>query len=72
LSGFSKAKGRVDEHAHELKQKYAVEDGRDPESERPIPAWRINDLRRTAATNIARAGISMETIGCGRRQLLQK
>jgi len=47
ISGFSKAKKRCDELAARLREK----DGADP-----IAPWRLHDLRRTAASGMARLG----------------
>ena len=49
ISGFSKLKVAIDDAA--------VADGRDP-----LPAWRFHDLRRTAATGMARLGIALPVI----------
>jgi integrase len=48
FSGFSKAKVALDKHIAELRKK----DGRDP-----MPGWVVHDLRRTAKTLMARAGV---------------
>jgi integrase len=51
ISGFSKAKLRIDN---------AVTKARDGEA---LPPWTIHDLRRTAATEMARVGVSRFVIG---------
>jgi integrase len=56
ISGFSKAKATVNRKALEAAQKAAKEDGEDPEAVTALPAWRMHDLRRTAASNMARMG----------------
>jgi len=48
FSGFSKAKATLDKHIDKLRK----EDGRDP-----MAAWVLHDLRRTAKTLMARAGV---------------
>jgi integrase len=50
-SGFSKYKRRLDELVLELMRK------RDPEAA-PPPPWSTHDLRRTARTLMARAGVA--------------
>jgi integrase len=57
VSGFSKAKVIADRRVLEARQKSAEETGQDPKAATPLPAWRIHDLRRTAASNMARMGI---------------
>jgi integrase len=54
VSGFSKAKARVDE----AMQKLARQDDEDAE----LPPWRLHDLRRTAATGMARLRIQPHVI----------
>jgi integrase len=57
VSGFSKAKVIVDRKTLEAARKAAEEAGDDPETIEPIAPWRIHDLRRTSASNMARMGI---------------
>jgi len=47
IAGFSKLKGQLDSQIELMRAKRGV---------RPLPAWRIHDLRRTAGTHIARLG----------------
>lgn len=50
-SGFSKAKRRLDAHANaETMRRWG----------RPVPPWRIHDIRRTVATNLQRIGVRFE------------
>ena len=49
VSGWSKAKRALDAAAAEL---YG----------RPLPAWRLHDLRRTAATGMQRLGVGLQTV----------
>lgn len=56
IGGFSKAKKRLDAAVLKLLQ-------RDNERAEQLPPWRGHDLRRTAATNMARLGISIDVIG---------
>jgi integrase len=50
VSGFSKIKSRLDARMRAASSKKA------------IPLWRIHDLRRTAATGMARAGADLQVI----------
>ncbi|MDF0488826.1 tyrosine-type recombinase/integrase [Sphingomonas sp. H39-1-10] len=54
VSGLSKAKQRIDAALLKAAQKAATEAGEDPESVQPIERWTLHDLRRTAATGMAR------------------
>jgi integrase len=53
VSGFSKAKKRLDKHMLELLRAELEEAGKDP-GKPEIEGWILHDLRRTAATGIAR------------------
>lgn len=48
VSGFSKAKSKLDREMRKTLQ--------------DLPAWRVHDLRRTAATGMARAGVDLHVI----------
>ncbi|OAE39587.1 tyrosine-type recombinase/integrase [Brucella intermedia] len=52
VSGFSKAKAKIDEKMLEIAQKQATERGEDPEGV-SIAEWRFHDLRRTGASGMA-------------------
>jgi integrase len=56
VSGYSKAKARLDEQIAKLIRE-ETEDDAEP---REIAAWRIHDLRRTFATGMQRLGIRFE------------
>jgi len=56
VSGYSEAKRRLDETMLKLAR---GETGRD---DARIPQWRLHDLRRTAASGMARLGIDLPTI----------
>ncbi len=62
VSGFAKAKERLDTLIQAAWVKEAQEAGRDPESVKPIPDFVLHDLRRTAATGMARLGIALPVI----------
>lgn len=57
FSGFSRAKERLDNLVLESLRKAAKQRGEDPEKVKPLPDWTLHDLRRTAATGMARIGI---------------
>ncbi len=59
VSGFSRAKRRLDEQMLELARKDAEEAGGDPD-EVTIAPWRLHDARRTLATGMQRLGIRFE------------
>lgn len=62
ISGFAKAKKRVDAAIAELQQEEAIRAGRDPATVRSLEPWRIHDLRRTVASGLGALGVSGETI----------
>ncbi|MGN7826210.1 tyrosine-type recombinase/integrase [Agrobacterium radiobacter] len=55
VSGFSRSKARLDATMLELMKKEARERGEDPKKVR-LPQWGLHDLRRTAASGMARLG----------------
>lgn len=57
VSGYSKAKARLDEAVVELAAKEAAARGEDPDE---IVGWTFHDLRRTLATNCQRLGVRFE------------
>ena len=61
VSGFSKAKLKLDEKMLAALRKEAAERGEDP-NRVTLPAWRLHDLRRTAASGMAKLGISLPVI----------
>jgi len=61
VSGFSKAKRRLDELALALLRKEASDRGDDPEIV-TLPDRRLHDIRRTVATGMARLGINLPVI----------
>jgi integrase len=56
VSGYSKAKARLDEQI----AKIVAEETEENAEPRDIPTWRIHDLRRTFATGMQRLGIRFE------------
>jgi len=61
ISGFSRIKTRIDKEALALLRKWAKEAGGDPDAVE-LPHWTLHDLRRTAATGMARLGIALPVI----------
>jgi integrase len=61
VSGFSKAKRRLDEHMMRLLRAEIEEAGRNPEGIE-IEGWILHDLRRTAATGMARLNIAPHVV----------
>lgn len=57
ISGFSKAKQRLDDTILANRRKAAAEAGADPAAAAPMAEWNIHDLRRTFATGMAEMGI---------------
>jgi integrase len=61
VSGFSRAKSRLDREALAILKMDVEERGEDPATV-TLPDWRLHDLRRTAATGMARLGIDLPVI----------
>ena len=61
VTGYSNAKERLDAAMLELAKSEATEHGEDP-SLVQIPNWRLHDLRRTAASGMARLGVNLPVI----------
>jgi integrase len=59
VSGYSKAKGRLDAAVLELARSEAEKAEDDPEHVE-LPPWRVHDLRRTFATGMQRLGVRFE------------
>ncbi|ANK83463.1 MAG: hypothetical protein TEF_12735 [Rhizobiales bacterium NRL2] len=60
-SGFGRAKNRLDAAMLVELQRMAEERGEDPEKV-VLPPWRIHDLRRTAASGMARLGVGIHVV----------
>lgn len=56
VSGFSKAKARLDQEVTRLRIEQAKAAGLDPHRLPPMPPWRLHDLRRTGTTGLASLG----------------
>ena len=61
VSGYSRAKARIDQKMLEIMRSEASDRGEDPDGVE-IPAWRLHDLRRTVASGMARLGIGLPVI----------
>jgi integrase len=61
VSGFSKAKARLDRHMAQLLRAGIEETGTDPQSIE-IDGWIVHDLRRTAAIGMARLNIAPHVV----------
>jgi integrase len=59
ISGYSAVKKRLDAKVAEIMAEDAAQRGEDVKA---MTAWRFHDLRRTAGTGMARAGIAVSTI----------
>jgi integrase len=59
ISGYSRAKARLDAKMLELARKDAEEAGDDPDTIELAP-WRLHDARRTVATALQRLGVRFE------------
>ncbi|MCO6422242.1 tyrosine-type recombinase/integrase [Sinorhizobium meliloti] len=61
ISGFSKAKKAIDAEMLALAQKHAVASGLNP-NDVNLEGWTLHDLRRTAASGMARLGVPVHVI----------
>jgi integrase len=62
VSGFSRAKERLDAEIVKLQKSDAIQRGDVAAAVEPIPHWTLHDLRRTGATGMARLGINLPVI----------
>jgi integrase len=62
FSGFSACKARLDARMTAARRDAAKEAGADPTKVKPMPAWRIHDLRRTVVTGMAEIGVQPHVI----------
>jgi integrase len=62
VSGFSRAKERLDAEIIKLQMSDAIRRGEGGTAVEPIPHWTLHDLRRTGATGMARLGINLPVI----------
>jgi len=59
VSGYSRAKSRLDAAMLRLATQEASDSGHDP-ADVEVDAWRVHDLRRTVATGLQRLGVRFE------------
>lgn len=59
VSGYSKAKAKLDRLMFEMMKMRAVKRGENPDEVEFVP-WRIHDLRRTGTTNLQALGVPIE------------
>ena len=62
VTGFSRAKGRLDAVIIRALQAEAAATGQNPTEVQPLPRWTFHDLRRTAASGMARLGVNLPVI----------
>lgn len=62
VSGFARMKQRLDTAILKAMQKRAEKAGGDPAKVEPLAPWGLHDLRRTAASGMARLGIAPHVI----------
>jgi integrase len=62
ISGFSRAKERLDAEVLKIQRSEAVQCGSSPDGIEPLPHWTLHDLRRTGASGMARLGIQLPVI----------
>jgi hypothetical protein len=62
VDGYSRAKERLNDKIIELMRADAERAGGDPVGVQPLPHWTFHDLRRTAASHMARLGIALPVI----------
>lgn len=58
ISGFSRAKMRLDAAMLSILRNEAMKRGEDPDTVGRLPEWRFHDIRRTATTGMAQMGIA--------------
>ncbi|MGF6230703.1 integrase [Inquilinus ginsengisoli] len=63
VSGWSRAKSRIDKLILDARREDMKRHGADPADAQAMPEWTVHDLRRTAATGMARIGIDFMVIG---------
>lgn len=59
VSGFSRAKSRLDAAILSAQKKNALENGDEPSEVEPLPPWNFHDLRRTFTSGLASLGVPL-------------
>jgi integrase len=62
ISGFSKAKRKLDEAVLRIRQQDAAESGDVTAEVKSLANWRFHDLRRTATSGMARLGVEVAVV----------
>ncbi len=62
VSGYSRAKDRLDAEILKIQRAEAKERGENPDDVKPLPNWTFHDLRRTGASGMARLHINLPVI----------
>lgn len=62
VSGYSRAKIRLDAEILKIQRAEAKERGENPDEVKPLPRWTLHDLRRTGASGMARLHIDLPVI----------
>jgi integrase len=62
VSGFSKVKARLDELVLAQLRLDLEANGLDPKEAKPLPPWRLHDLRRTVATGMQKMKVDLRVI----------
>jgi len=62
VSGWSRFKDRLDRLVGDVQADQARERGEDTDDLRALEAWTLHDLRRTAATGMARLGVDLPVV----------
>jgi integrase len=62
ISGYARAKDRVDEEILKAMRKAAAEAGKDPDKVEGPDRWTLHDLRRTLASGMAKLGTNLPVI----------
>jgi len=60
VSGFSRAKRAIDRTVLQLRREEAEAHVDDPAQVKPLPPWRLHDIRRSVATNLQQLGVRLE------------
>jgi integrase len=62
VTGYGKAKSTLDAEIMKIAKKEAADRGEDPERVKELEPWTFHDLRRTAASGMARLGVAVHVV----------